>query len=108
RPPAELERSLDERHLRLGLHQFGAARDLCPLLPRPHARLAAFASALNHPDEIDAYWARTERLAPTDPDLWYFAGLHHFRAGDYGRAWEEWRHCLELGRPRGDWAHLGP
>lgn len=106
RLPAEFERSLDQRHLLPALRQFVAARELCPLLSQPHLRLVAFAEHLETPDAPDAYWSRAERLAPTDPELWYYAGLYHFRAGVFPPAWEDWRRSLELCRPFADWRHL--
>lgn len=90
------------------LRQFIAGRDLCPLLARPHARLAAWAfdAGGNEPrmaksDPAQKYWQRTLKVAPYDPDLLYQAGRNAFEAGRFDEAWGFWRKSLER-RP----AHL--
>lgn len=79
-----------------GLRHMIAARNDCPLLPRPQMRLAAFASELKHADPPERYWERAELLAPSDPDLWYLHGAHLLKAGQSDAAWERWRRSLAL------------
>lgn len=85
-----------------GLRQMIAGRDLCPLLPRPHARLAAFAAdargagpRMTKSDPAEVYWTRVLRLAPYDPDLLYFAGRFYFDAGQTDPAIDLWRRSVE-------------
>jgi O-antigen ligase/tetratricopeptide (TPR) repeat protein len=79
-----------------GLLHFALARRACPLLPRPHMRLAARATELTRADKPREYWDRALKLAPFDPDLWYFAGLQAIRDGRPDDAWNDWRESLTL------------
>jgi O-antigen ligase/tetratricopeptide (TPR) repeat protein len=83
------------RHLNAALAEYLTARDLCPLLAGPQARLAAYQGWLRQADPRGAYLDRACRLAPYDADLWYAAGLEQLRAGRPDRAWRSWRHALE-------------
>lgn len=85
-----------------GMRQMIAARDLCPLLARPQARIGAFAKGSNNPtgfalaesEPPEKYWERAQRLAPYDPDLLFYIGEHEFAAGRFERAWVAWREAL--------------
>lgn len=93
-PPPALFNSLAEEII--------AARDLCPLLARAQARLAAFAfdakpeggQVLAKSDPAQAYWTRAVRLAPYDHDLLYYYGLSLFDAGKVDQALEAWHASL--------------
>jgi tetratricopeptide (TPR) repeat protein len=89
-------RALDEDLELPGLREMIVARNICPLLPRPHMRLAAHAAALAHADEPARYWARARRLAPYDAELWYFSGVDSRKQGDAEAAWEQWKRSLTL------------
>ena len=100
-PIALAKREFDD-FVKPGLQNMIAARDLCPLLPRPHARLALYAYDA-HPengitmaksDPALAYWGRAVRLAPFDPDLLFYYGQTLFKAGEYDKTWEAWRQSL--------------
>jgi O-antigen ligase/tetratricopeptide (TPR) repeat protein len=91
---------LDEA-AKLGLEQMIAARDLCPFLARPQARLAAWAidsNAGNPPmaksDPAEKYWARAVLLAPYDADLLYYAGQFQLQRGKQEAAWDLWQRSL--------------
>ena len=90
------EGEFGESHLRAGLEQTLLARDLCPLMPGPHARLAFYRESFASADSTEVYMDRVKRLAPADPRLWYFCGLQELSAGDRERTWESWRRSLEL------------
>ncbi len=78
--------------LRYALH----ARALGPLLPAPHARLAAFANLLVHGDSPRVYLERAHALRPADPELTYLLGLQCYQDGAYADAWRFWREALEF------------
>jgi tetratricopeptide (TPR) repeat protein len=79
-----------------GLRHMIAARNVCPILPRPHMRLAAHATELAKADPPEVYWQRAERLASWDPDLWYLHGVELLKSGKKSEAWACWRRSLEL------------
>jgi O-antigen ligase/tetratricopeptide (TPR) repeat protein len=84
-----------------GLAHLAEARRLCPLLPRPEMRFAAYASELTRADPPRRYWERALYLAPFDADLWYFAGFQAFNDGRTDEAWSDWKKSLEM-RPSKD------
>jgi tetratricopeptide (TPR) repeat protein len=59
-------------------------------------RFAAYAARLERADPPAAYWERARRLAPTDPDLWYFSGLQQLRDHHPEDAWASFRRSLQL------------
>jgi tetratricopeptide (TPR) repeat protein len=71
-------------------------RDLCPLLPVPHVRLAANHGHLQRGDSPGTYLDRARRVAPADPYLWFLCGTWELSAGQPRRAWASWRRSLEL------------
>jgi tetratricopeptide (TPR) repeat protein len=81
---------------RLALEHYLAARDLCPLLPVPHLRIAQDVGKLQVADPMSSYLARAKTLAPADPQLWYLCGKMELVAGEDHEAWRSWRRCLEL------------
>jgi tetratricopeptide (TPR) repeat protein len=78
------------------LRHFAMARRLCPLLPRPHMRFAAHAGEMVSHDPPVKYWERALKLAPFDPDLWYFAGVQLIHEGRAEEAWSDWKESLKL------------
>jgi tetratricopeptide (TPR) repeat protein len=98
-----LQRELFDQFVKPGLAQMIAARDLCPLLPKAQARLAAYAIggqpdggiAMAQSDPPSAYWARALALAPYDADLLYYAGQLAFQNGRFDDAWGYWKKSLE-------------
>jgi tetratricopeptide (TPR) repeat protein len=94
-PPAQ-EAEFFQEFVVPGLQHLGVARNLCPLLARPHIRFAAFADKLVRADPPSAYWARARLLAPFDADLWYFSGVQQLKDGQPDEAWKSWRRSLEL------------
>jgi O-antigen ligase/tetratricopeptide (TPR) repeat protein len=102
-PSAALARAEFDEFIAPGLTNMIAARDRCPLLARPHARLALYAYDA-HPesgivmaksDPALDYWARAVRLTPFDADLLYYYGQTLFKAGREDQAWDVWRRSLQ-------------
>jgi O-antigen ligase len=87
--------SLTREHLVPALRHYLLARDLCPLLDKPHVRLAAHRDALPAAEPRAAYLKRAKRLLAGEPDLWYICGLQELRDGQTEEAWKSWRRCLE-------------
>src|SRR5207249_8574920 len=90
--------ALEEDLERPGLREMITARNLCPLLSRPHMRLAAHAAALDRHDDPARYWERARRLAPYDPELWYYSGVESRKQGRTEEAWAQWKRSLTLSR----------
>jgi O-antigen ligase/tetratricopeptide (TPR) repeat protein len=84
------------RHLVPALRHLLRARDLCPLLPQPHVRLAANVRVLARADSRLTYLERALFVARTDPWLWYLCGLQELAESNRERAWKDWRHSLDL------------
>lgn len=80
----------------LALEHYIAARDLCPLLPVPHLRIAQDLAKLQVADPMSFYLQRAKILAPADPQLWYLCGKMELAAGHDDEARRSWRRCLEL------------
>jgi O-antigen ligase/tetratricopeptide (TPR) repeat protein len=89
------EGELVRQHLVPALRYFLRARDLCPLLPEPHRRLADYGDRLTRADTRAAYLGRAALLAPHNPGLWCLLG-GELLAEQPDRAWESWRRSLEL------------
>src|SRR5262249_50440288 len=88
---AERARRYGPPALRHALH----ARSLCPLLPAPHVRLAAFANLLTRGDPPRVYLERAHAVRPADPELSYLLGLQCYQDGQHADAWRFWREALE-------------
>ena len=73
-PDLQDDRDTLQTHFAGAMRHFLLARDLCPLLPSPHLRIAANRESLQNADARAAYLARAKYLAPADPQLWYFCG----------------------------------
>ena len=87
-----------QQHYGAALRHLLLARDLCPLLPVPHVRIAANRDSFSHADGRGAYLARAKFLDPSDPELWYLCGLQELSDGHEDEAWASWRQSLELSR----------
>src|SRR5262245_5009123 len=98
RVPYVTEKALAEDLEGPGLQEMIKARNTCPLLPRPHMRLAAHAAALARHDQPAKYWERARRLAPYDADLWYFSGVESRSQGQTEAAWDQWKKSLSIQR----------
>ncbi len=92
-----------QRQLETALQHTLHARNLCPILAEPHARLAAHREAFALADSKSAYMNRAKRLAPADAHLWYLCGLQELTDNQFDSAWESWKQSLslsEVGLPR--------
>jgi O-antigen ligase/tetratricopeptide (TPR) repeat protein len=70
------------------------ARELCPLLPAPHLRLAAHADLLPGGGSPAAHLRRASRLRPSDAEVAFLAGAEALREGEADGAWPAWRRSL--------------
>ena len=95
-PTGDRAAALREHLLLAGLEEARAARDLGPLLPAPHARLAYYQAEFAAADPRQAYLDRIKLLAPADPQLWYFCGLQEAADGRLQQACHSWRRSLQL------------
>jgi O-antigen ligase/tetratricopeptide (TPR) repeat protein len=66
-----------------------------PLSADAHHRLLKL--ALRRGDDPARPLARLLQLAPSDPTVWYTAGLLALRRGDRAEAWRSWRNALRTG-----------
>lgn len=94
-PPSQAAR-IYETAVLPGLRHLALARQMCPLLPRPHMRFAAHANDLYQPVSAAPYWERATKLAPCDPDLWYFSGTQQLRDGHVDEGLAQFRRSLEI------------
>jgi O-antigen ligase len=92
---AEQETGRDLALVRAALRHYATARDLCPLLPGPHLRLAGLRPDLEQADPASAYLRRARQLRPSDPEVWYLAGAQELLDGHRDEAWQSWRHSLQ-------------
>ncbi len=101
---ASPSRSADERfpeavaqaHVRPALRALRTARELCPLVPEVHARLALYARNFAAADPPRVYAERAKRLLPSDPVIRYACGLEAAREHDWAAAAADWKRAVEL------------
>lgn len=93
---ASREAEFEKAYLAPALRYFITARDLCPLLGKPHARLAAHHNLLAKGDESEQYMERVRYLRKYDPEVWYISGILELAALHVETAWENWKRSLEL------------
>lgn len=90
------EQKLIAKYLYPAVKWFIRARNLCPMRPQPHIRLAIWAQLLSEGDSQRVYLARAKALAPYDPDVWYRAGILELIRGEPALAWESWRRSINI------------
>src|SRR5262249_48268734 len=73
------------------------ARDLCPVLAHPHARLGELAAALSRADSPVRYFERAARRLPSESESWYGLGGAYLDVGRPAEAQAAWRRYLESG-----------
>jgi O-antigen ligase/tetratricopeptide (TPR) repeat protein len=66
-----------------------------PLSADAHQRFLKL--ALRRGDDPARPLARLMRLTPSDPTVWYTAGILALRRGDRVETWHAWRNCLQTG-----------
>lgn len=88
--------NLMSMHLQSGLKHVISSRNLCPLLPAPHARIASYIDQFASSDSRATYIDRAKFLAPVDPQLWYFCGLQELADQRPEEAWISWQQSLKL------------
>ena len=93
---AAREADLAKAYLAPALRYFITARDLCPLLGKPHARIATHRDLLTQGDTSDQYMERVHYLRKYDPEVWYISGMLELAVGKTEMAWQSWRRSLEL------------
>ena len=89
-------KTMAQHHLLAALKQVIHARDLCPLLPSPHARIGYYSSEFAKSDSREVYISRAKFLAPADPHLWYLCGIRELAQNQSSEAWNSWRQSLLL------------
>lgn len=94
RSEVEAELLLERTYAAPALHHFIKARDLCPLLVRPHLRLAAYHHLLEGGGTSGQYWERAKLIAIQDPELWFSSGVFNLARGDQKEAWSDFRESL--------------
>jgi tetratricopeptide (TPR) repeat protein len=87
---------LNRTYLFPGLEHVRVARNACPILSPPHFLLAQNVSHLRRCDTADVYRERGKLLTRWDVDPFFQAGLEELLEKHPDKAWESWRHCLEL------------
>ncbi len=93
---AAREVDFEKSYLAPALRYFITARDLCPLLGKPHAHIAAHRDLLARGDTSEQYMQRVRYLRKYDPEVWYISGILELAAGQTETAWKSWRRSLEL------------
>lgn len=88
--------AMEKEHVRRGLVHYLRARDLCPILPHPHLRIAAYHHVLAQADAVEDYLDRVKRLVPSDPRLWLLCGIQELEQDHLDLACRSWRRSLEL------------
>jgi tetratricopeptide (TPR) repeat protein len=108
------DRRLTDEYLRPALARYVLARNLCPLLERPHVSLAAHAPAEVPGEPASVHLERARLLVPYNARIWFLCGAQQLQEGARDQAWHSWRRSLEcssenleeiLARSR---KHLGP
>lgn len=95
---SELCEGIRRRHLVPALRHYLRARDLCPVMAKPHARVAVYWELLEKADPRQNYLDRLTFLVPSDPALWYYLGHQEQLDGNQERARADWERGLELFR----------
>lgn len=86
-----------QRTLATGLKHTLTARDLCPIMPEPHVRLAFYHRHLLTSDPRATYLARAKVVAPASEELWFLCGVEELRRGEIQVALASWQNCIALG-----------
>ncbi|MBL8797520.1 MAG: O-antigen ligase family protein, partial [Planctomycetia bacterium] len=94
---ADENRQLVREHLVPALQAYLQARDACPLMAKPHIRLAANAQYLRQADTRTVYLDRAKRVVTNDAELYFLFGTQELISGQRDRAVQSWRRSLELG-----------
>ena len=89
----EKERSA-RQHLLPALRASLKARDLCPLMSRPHVLIAAKRPYFAKADPRTAYLDRAKRLITNDAEMWFVFGFQELVEGEKERAVASWRQSL--------------
>ena len=96
-PVRDVERGrLARRYLLPALRHYLVARDLCPLMAKPHVRIADCREWLLQGDARSAYIRRAKLVLPGNAEVWYLVGLLELRDGRQDEARADWRRSLEI------------
>ena len=68
------DRSRENENVSAALVHYVQARDLCPVMAKPHVRIAANHERFARADARIAYLERALSLVPWDAELWYLRG----------------------------------
>jgi O-antigen ligase/tetratricopeptide (TPR) repeat protein len=89
------EAELTRLYLEPAIQSFMTARNLCPLLIRPHLRIAAHRTEIASAEPQEAYLARAKWIADSEPEVWYTSGLFELAKGNDQQAWLEFHESLK-------------
>lgn len=96
RPPAAFTPAAVADHVAPAGRHFQRARAAGPLTAKAHGRLAVVAPYFASGEPAAVHLARTARLFPADPDVWFAVGREALGRHDLAAARAAWRRSLEL------------
>jgi O-antigen ligase/tetratricopeptide (TPR) repeat protein len=79
-----------------GLRHYLEARDLCPLMAKPHVRIGASVEWFQRADPRSVYLRRAKLALPHNAELWYLVGSLELMDHQEEQAWSSWRRSLEV------------
>lgn len=82
-------------HLLPAMGYMQMARDLCPLLPQPHIRIASHIEEFTSIEPRQNYLRRVKQLCPADATFWFLCGVEELKDNPED-AWKSFKHCLSL------------
>lgn len=88
---------IKKEYLIPALARYRLARDLCPLLERPHLRFAAYSQdteVIFRADPPEDYLVRARFLLPHEGQIWFLSGMQELEEGKSEQAWQSWRRSL--------------
>ena len=65
-------------------------------MAKPHLRIADCRDWLTQADPVSAYVRRAKLVLPSNPEVWYLAGVLELRDGRDGEAWADWKRSLAI------------
>jgi O-antigen ligase len=86
----------EREHLRPALQNVLVARNVCPLLARPHVLIASHIERFRRAEPRRAYLDRVKLLEPRNPSLYFLFGVEEYADGHIEQACRDWQRSLEL------------
>lgn len=79
-----------------GLAAARTARNLSPLLPRPHMMLGLYGAAFQQGEPLRTHFDRASRTCPTEPEIYLLRGNEAASRGAIVLAIEDWQKAMTL------------